>query len=112
MHMDGTAEDFDEDGEENSSEDSSDDESVIMDFQFAMDTSGLYGNNAILIDTGSTFLVMKNPKIVLDIWKSQKVMKAETNGGVQESTHKAFLPGFFRCGLTPSPSLIFYLGQT
>ena len=38
---------------------------------------------------------MKNPKMVVNIRKSEKVMKAETNGGTQESRLKAFLPGFF-----------------
>ena len=94
MHMDGTVEEGDENSGENT-EDSSDDESVIMDFQFAMDSIGLYDDKAILIDTGSTFSVMKNPKMVIDIKKSKKVMKAETNGGVQESNYKALLPGFF-----------------
>lgn len=76
-------------------EDDSDDESVIIDFQFAMGTSGLYDDKTILIDTGSTFSVMKNPKMVVDIRKSKKVMKVETNSGVHETNHKAFLPVFF-----------------
>ena len=82
MHMDGT-------------EYYSDDESVIMDFQFVMDDGGMYDERSILIDTGSTFSVMKNPKMVVNIRDSKKIMKAETNGGVQESNQKAFLPGFF-----------------
>ena len=48
-----------------------------------------------MIDTGSNFSVMKNPKMVVNIRDSKKIMKAETNGGVQESNQKAFLPGFF-----------------
>lgn len=95
------------DGTEN---DDSGDESVIMDFQFAMDTIGLHDDNVILIDTGSTFSVMKNPKMVVDIRKSKKVTNAETNGGIQETNHKAFLPGFLRRGLTPSPSSTSYRG--
>ena len=60
MHMDGTV----EDGSESNG---SSDESVIMDYQFAMDSNGLYDDKAILIDTGSTFSVMKNPKMVINI---------------------------------------------
>ena len=70
MHMDGTVEDGEEKGGE-SSEDNSD-ESVIMDYQFAMDSMGLYDDKAILIDTGSTFSVMKNPKMVVNIKKVRR----------------------------------------
>lgn len=34
--------------------------------------------------------------MVIDIKKSDKVMKAQRNGGTQESRYKLFLPGFFK----------------
>ena len=60
-----------------------------------MDDGRVYDERSILIDTGSTFSVMKNPKMVVNIRDSKKIMKAETSGGVQESKQKAFLPSFF-----------------
>jgi len=60
-----------------------------------MDECGSYDDRSILIDTGLTFSVMKNPKMVVNIRDSRKTMKDETNGGVQESKQKAFFPGFF-----------------
>ena len=51
--------------------------------------------NAILIDTGSTCSVFNNRNMVLNIRKSKRVLRAKTNGGYQDTTHMADLPGFF-----------------
>ena len=91
--MDGTVEDeVDTDGE-------SYDESVIMDFQLLMDDNGAHDDMSILIDTRSTLSVMKTPKMVVNIRKSEKVMKAEANDGTPESRLNAFLLGFFELWL-------------
>ena len=94
MNMNEIVEEEDDTECESHSDGNRDDESVIMDFQFVMAEIGMYDDRSIFIDTGSMFSVMKNPKMLVKIRKSKKVMNAETNGGTQESRHKAFLPGF------------------
>ena len=58
--------------------------------------SGKYSDTYILLDNGSTCLVIKNEDIVIDIVKSETIMRAITNGGHQDSDHKGILPGFFK----------------
>ena len=50
---------------------------------------------SILIDTGSTFSVIKNPKILINVRNSKKILRAITNAGRQDHVLKADLPGFF-----------------
>ena len=40
-----------------------------------------YNDTVILLDTGSTFSVFKNPEMVLNIRDSPHTLKAYTNGG-------------------------------
>lgn len=63
--MDSTVEEGKDD--DSKSDEDSDKESVIMDFQFAMAEIGMYDDRSILIDKGSTFSVMKNLEIVVNI---------------------------------------------
>ena len=60
-----------------------------------------YKDTDILIDTGSTFSVLKNPQMILNIKESERKMKAYTNGGRQDFTLVGDLPGFFRVWYNP-----------
>ena len=55
-----------------------------------------YTDTNILLDTGSTFSVFKNPDMVLNIQDSGRKLKTYTNGGRQDSAQIADLPGFFK----------------
>ena len=61
-----------------------------------------YTDTDILLDTGSTFSVFKNPDMVLNIRNSGRKLKAYTNGGRQDSAQVADLPGFFTVWFNPS----------
>ena len=54
------------------------------------------------MDTGSTFSVFKNPDMVLNIRDSKRTLKAHTNGGRQDSSRVADLPGFFTVWFNPA----------
>ena len=79
------------------------DESTFIHFQWMQiglnqhhDTRrAAYKNTDILIDTGSTFSIFKNHKMLLNIRRSPKLLKAFTNGGKQVSEFMGDLPGFF-----------------
>lgn len=55
----------------------------------------------ILLDTGSTHSVFKNDKMLLNICKRTTTLRAFTNGGVQDSSMVAELPGFFKVWFNP-----------
>ena len=69
---------------------------VIAEFMFAQ-----YGHttdqyfDSILIDTGSTCSVFCNEDLLQNIHQSNTILHAKTNGGSQDSTMRATLPGFF-----------------
>jgi hypothetical protein len=78
----------------------SDDDSVIVSFQCLQKGEHSVNldscdDNSILIDTGSTCSVFKNRKMLMNLRKSAKTLRAYTNGGHQDSTEVADLPGFF-----------------
>ena len=54
-----------------------------------------YLDTDILLDTGSTFSVLKNKDMLLNIRDGDRTLKAYTNGGRQDSNKIADLPGFF-----------------
>ena len=89
------------------------DESVVVHFSWAQVNLNQQGNNQghgytdadILIDTGSTFSIFKNPKMVLNVRKSRRPLKALSNGGKQESYLTADLPGFFPVWYNPKSML-------
>ena len=56
----------------------------------------------VLLDTGSTFLVFKNHEMLLNIRDSKRVLKAYMNGGCQDSSKVAELPGFFTVWYNPN----------
>ena len=64
-----------------------------------------YNNTNILLKTGSTLSVFKNPDMLLNIRSSGRTLKAYTNDGRQDSTQVADLPGFFTVWFNP-PSMI------
>ena len=61
-----------------------------------------YKDTDILIDTGSTFSVFKNPQMLLNIRRGERKMTAYTNGGQQDSTLVGDLPGFFEVWYNPN----------
>ena len=66
------------------------DGSLIMSFQLMeikekFIKSGGYHDTDILLDTGSTMSVFKNPKMLLNIRKSERTMRAYSNGGHQDT---------------------------
>ena len=67
-------------------EDSSDDDSLVVAFQFMgmaakLATNRQYSDTDILLDTGSTMSVFKNAKMLLNVRKSKRVLRAYSNGG-------------------------------
>ena len=78
-----------------SSEEDSGDESMIISMCNYLAGEKTYGNNSILLDTGSTVSVFKNTKMLTDVKDSGTTMRALTNGGYQDSTERGVLPGFF-----------------
>ena len=84
----------------------SDDDSVVIHFSWAQlaryeRAAKDYGDTSILIDTGSTFSVFNNPKMLLNIRSSKRTLKAYTNGGRQDSNLIGDLPGFFPVWYNP-----------
>ena len=76
------------------------DDSLVMSLQYSQVAhtvpTGRYMDTDILIDTGSTTSVFNNPKMMLDIQKSNKTLRSYSNGGTQDSNWKGYLPGFSR----------------
>jgi len=64
--MDGTVEEVREEENESKVSSNSNEESIIVDFQFTISDLSNYDDNSILIDMGSTFSVIKNPKMVIN----------------------------------------------
>ena len=58
-----------------------------------------YTNTDILIDTGSTCSVFRNPNMLLDIKASKNVMRTVSNDGYQDSKLRGLFPSFFRMWL-------------
>ena len=57
--------------------------------------------NKILIDTGSNCSVFNNIEVLERVRRSKHKLKAFTNGGLQESEYRGFLPGFFEVWYNP-----------
>jgi len=62
-------------------------------------------NTSILIDTGSICSVFNNEKMLVNVRDSDSVLRAYTNGGHQDSTKVADLPGFFKVWFNPKSML-------
>ena len=60
---------------------------------------------SILIDTGSTFSVIKNADMLLNIHDSNTTLTAVTNGGKQRHNMEGDLPGFFEVWYNPKSKL-------
>jgi len=58
-----------------------------------------YTEKDILIDTGSTCSVVRNPNMLLNIKNSKNIMKTVSNGGYQDYKLRGMFPGFFRVWL-------------
>ena len=89
----------------------SDDSSIIMSFQFVNEQEqhfakhNGYDDTCILIDTGSTFSVIKNEKMLIDIHKSKRTLRSITNGGKLDHNMMGYLPGFFEVWYNPESRL-------
>ena len=79
------------------SDDGVEEESEIIHFSWSQipEYNNKYSDTDILLDTGSTFSVFKNPQMVLNVRPSKTVLKAHTNGGRQDSRLVADFPVFF-----------------
>ena len=81
-------------------EDTSDDDSLVVAFQYMglaanLANSGKYSDTDILLDTGSTMSVFKNKKMLLNVRKSRRVLRAYSNSGFQDSNTVGDFPGIF-----------------
>ena len=77
------------------SEGSSDDESMIISYCNYLTKEKTHDENSILINTGSTVSVFRNPKMLTDVRETGTTMRALTNGGYQDSSKQGILPSFF-----------------
>ena len=66
---------------------------------------GKYGKNAVLLDTGSTFSVFNNRKMLVDVRKSTRKLQAYSNGGYQDSEWKGTVPGLIDVWYNPDSML-------
>ena len=88
-----------------------DDSSVILSIQFLNEHQQYfekqhgYDNKYILIDTGSTFSVIKNEKILINIHKSKRTLRSVTNGDILDHNMMGHLPGFFEVWFNPKSRL-------
>ena len=92
------------------SDDDSDD-SLILSFQFLQDIkkrsvkNGNYKSTDILIDTGSTLSVFNNNRMLLNVRRSKKTMRAYSNGGHQDSNLVGDFPAMFEVWYNPESML-------
>ncbi len=73
-------------------------------------TTGAHSTNpnndySVLLDTGSTCSMFKNPHLLTNIRTSKDVLRAVTNGGHQDSNMKGSFDGFFEVWFNPSSIL-------
>ena len=77
-------------------------------FQFMTSTINLnkgvnYSDTDILLDICSTTSVFNNKKMLLNVGRSKKTLRAYLNGGYQESNLEGDIPGMIRYGTILSP---------
>ena len=68
-------------------------------------SNGNYSDTDILLDTGSTMSVFKNKKMLLNVRKSKRVLRAYSNGGFQDSDTEGDFPGMFTVWYNPKSML-------
>ena len=91
-------------------ENSESDDFLVVAFQYMRLSSNLakcgkYTDTDILLDTGSTMSVFNNKKMLLNVRKSQKTLRAYSNGGSQDSNFEGDSPGTFKVWYNPSSML-------
>ena len=64
-----------------------------------------YMDTDILIDTGSTTSVFKNPRMLLNIKRSERTLRSHSNGGSQDSNWVGYFPGMFKVWLNKKSML-------
>ena len=79
-------------------------------FQFMTSTVNFnkgvnYSDTDILLDTGSTTSVFNNKKMLLNVRRSKKTLRAYSNGGCQESNLEGDFPGMFKVWYNPESML-------
>ena len=60
---------------------SDDEDSLVMSFQYLHGGEDRYDDTDILIDTGSTVSMIRNKKMLINLTRSAKILRAYTNGG-------------------------------
>ena len=84
------------------------DNSIIMTFQYLRINnnkavkSGKLNKDSVLIDTGSTCSVFNCKKIIANIQRINKTLRAYTDGGYHDSNLMGELPGFSSYGIIQS----------
>ena len=84
----------------------SDDDLIVITYQYlqlnvrkSMRSTKLH-KYSVLIDTGSTYSVFNCKKILVNVKKSNKMLRTFTNGGDQDSNLVGNLPVFSKFGST------------
>ena len=88
----------------------SEDDSLVVAFQYMEMATNLatniqYSDTDILLDTGSTMSVFKNKRMLLNVRKSKRVLRAYSNGGHQDSDTVGDFPGMFTVWHNPRSML-------
>ena len=88
-------------------ENSDSEDSLVVAFQYMglstnLSQYGKYTDTDILLDTGSTTSVFNNKKMLLNVRKSKKNLRAYSNGGSQDSNLEGDFPGMFKVWYNPS----------
>jgi len=96
-HMDGAV-------IEENSDDGSDEDDVVIGFTHHTMERGRtqVDKDSVLLDTGSNCSVFNNAEFLTNIRKSERTLRAFTNGGSQDSTHIGYLDNFFDVWFNPN----------
>lgn len=78
---------------------------ITINYQYTQKEVSTDTNKGVLLDTGSSFSVFKDAELLTDIKPSKIILRARTNGGIQESKMTGTLPGFFRVLYNPDSML-------
>ena len=81
------------------SSDDESDEGVIVDFNFSQrvrepEEAAIRDTKNLLIDTGSTFSCLNNPRMLIGVRKSARPIRGYSNGGEMVTEYEGDMPGF------------------
>ena len=60
-----------------------------------------YKHTNLLLDTGYTMSIFNNNKMLLNVKKSTKMLRAYSNGGYQDTSYEGDFPGMFKVWYNP-----------